>query len=204
MSIECRLGDGKDGKLVFHVDTSGTHAPRTQRDGRNFGLHESSFVVIRTVTAQLPISPTDSHPILLSVSNSLTIMAAQQAADAVKDTLQNVTEKVHQMSTSDSAQPNLLLDEETGEHVSKTELKKRQKQREKEAKKAEREATRQAPPQPKRKAASQEEEEGKLNANVSHLALSSPTSSAGDCPRTYQLTGAASNTSRSARAPSSA
>ena len=131
-------------------------------------------------------------------------MAAQQAADAVKDTLQNVTEKVQQMSTADSAQPNLLLDEETGEHVSKTELKKRQKQREKEAKKAEREATRQAPPQPKRKAASQEEEEGKLNANVSRLALSSPTSSRGDCPRMCQLTGPASNTSRSARAPSSA
>ncbi|KAK3711449.1 lysyl-tRNA synthetase [Vermiconidia calcicola] len=93
-------------------------------------------------------------------------MAAQQSADAVKDVVQNVTDKVKDMSTEDgNTQPNLILDEATGERVSKTELKKRQKQREKDAKKAERESTRQAPPQPKRKAATQEEEEGKLNAN---------------------------------------
>lgn len=96
-------------------------------------------------------------------------MATQQSADVVKDTVQNVADKVKDLTTSDGPQPNLLLDEATGEHVSKTELKKRQKQREKDAKKAEREATKQAPPQPKRKAASQEEEESKLNANVSHL-----------------------------------
>ena len=94
-------------------------------------------------------------------------MATQQAADTAKDGVQNVADKVKEMTTSDGPQPNLLLDEMTGEQVSKTELKKRQKQREKEGKKAEREATRQAPPQPKRKAVSQEEEEGKLNAHVS-------------------------------------
>lgn len=94
-------------------------------------------------------------------------MSTQGAADAVKDAVQNVADKVKDMSTSDGPQQNLLLDEVTGERVSKTELKKRQKAREKDVKKAEREATRQAPPQPKRKAASQEEEEGKLNANVS-------------------------------------
>lgn len=64
---------------------------------------------------------------------------------------------------------NLLLDEVTGERVSKTELKKRQKAREKDAKKAEREATRQAPPPPKKKAASAEEDDAKLNPNVSQL-----------------------------------
>ena len=97
-------------------------------------------------------------------------MAAQQAANTIKDAVQSVAEKVQEMSTSDSPQPNLILDEVTGEHVSKTELKKRQKQREKDAKKAEREATRQPPPQSKRKAASVDaEEEGKLNANVSSL-----------------------------------
>ena len=94
-------------------------------------------------------------------------MATQQTADTVKDAVQNVADKVKDMSTSDGPQPNTLLDEATGEYVSKTELKKRQKAREKDAKKAEREATKQAPPQPKRKAASQEEDEGKLNANVS-------------------------------------
>jgi lysyl-tRNA synthetase class 2 len=94
-------------------------------------------------------------------------MASQQAADSVKNAVQNVTDKVKDMTTSDGPQQNLLRDDVTGERVSKTELKKRQKAREKDAKKAEREATKQAPPQPKRKAASQEEEEGKLNANVS-------------------------------------
>ena len=95
--------------------------------------------------------------------------STQGAADAVKDTVQDVADKVKEMTTADgSTQPNLLLDEVTGEKVSKTELKKRQKQREKEAKKAEKESTKQAPPQPKRKAASQEEEEGKLNPNVSN------------------------------------
>lgn len=94
-------------------------------------------------------------------------MATQQTADSVKGAVQDVADRVKDMSTSDGPQPNLLLDEATGERVSKTELKKRQKAREKDAKKAEKEATKQAPPQPKRKAVSQEEEEGKLNANVS-------------------------------------
>lgn len=96
-------------------------------------------------------------------------MAAQQAADAVKNAVNNVTEKVSQLTTGEagegSSQPNLLKDDVTGEMVSKTELKKRQKQREKEAKKAERESTRQAPPQAKRKAGADEEDEAKLNPN---------------------------------------
>ena len=58
---------------------------------------------------------------------------------------------------------NLLLDEVTGERVSKTELKKRQKQREKEAKKTESRATKQAPPAPKKG-----EREDDLTANVCH------------------------------------
>ena len=100
-------------------------------------------------------------------------MASQETADTAKDAVQKVADQVKDMSTSDGTQPTLFLDEVTGERVSKTELKKRQKQREKDAKKAEREATKQAPPQPKRKAASQEEEEGKLSANVSITAISS-------------------------------
>ena len=59
---------------------------------------------------------------------------------------------------------NLLLDEVTGEKVSKTELKKRQKLREKEAKKKEKEAA--APPKTQKKA-SAEEEEANLTPNVS-------------------------------------
>ena len=96
---------------------------------------------------------------------------ADQAASSVNKAVQNVTEKVKDLTTADGAQQNLLLDDATGERVSKTELKKRQKAREKEAKKAERETTKQAPPQPKRKAVSQEEDEGKLNANVSQNIL---------------------------------
>lgn len=96
-------------------------------------------------------------------------MAAQQTADAVKDAVQNVADKVSDMTTGDSPQPNLLLDEVTGERVSKTELKKRQKQREKEAKKAEAASTRQAPPAPKKKAPSAAEDESQLNPNVRSL-----------------------------------
>jgi lysyl-tRNA synthetase class 2 len=59
---------------------------------------------------------------------------------------------------------NLLLDEVTGERVSKTELKKRQKLREREAKRKEKEAN--APPKPEKKV-SAEEEEANLTANVS-------------------------------------
>ncbi|KJY00711.1 lysyl-trna synthetase like protein [Zymoseptoria brevis] len=91
-------------------------------------------------------------------------MAAEQAADTVKDAVNNVAEKVSQLTTSEPA-PNLVLDEVTGEKVSKSEFKKRQKLREKEVKKAEKEATRQPPPQAKRKAGSAEEDEAKLNPN---------------------------------------
>ncbi|KAJ5129565.1 Nucleic acid-binding OB-fold [Penicillium bovifimosum] len=59
---------------------------------------------------------------------------------------------------------NLLLDEVTGEKVSKTELKRRQKQREKDAKKKEKEAA--APPKPKsEKKTSAEEDEANLTPN---------------------------------------
>ena len=95
----------------------------------------------------------------------------QDAADALKESVQHVADKVQNLTTSDGPSggpaPNQLLDEETGEMVSKSELKKRQKQREKEKQKAEKEASRQPPPQPKRKAGSVEEEESKLNPNVS-------------------------------------
>lgn len=64
---------------------------------------------------------------------------------------------------------NLLLDDVTGEKVSKTELKRRQKQREKDAKKKEKEAA--APPKPKaEKKSSAEEDEANLTPNVSTLA----------------------------------
>lgn len=90
---------------------------------------------------------------------------ADQAANAVKDTVQTVTDKVSEMSTADSAGPATHLDEVTGEQVSKSELKKRQKQREKDAKKAEKAATAKPQAQPKRKAA--QEEEAELTPNVS-------------------------------------
>lgn len=97
-------------------------------------------------------------------------MAAQQAADAVKDAVQTVADGVQNMTTSENSGPEAgkLLDEVTGEYVSKTELKKRQKQREKEKVKAEKEATKKPPPPPKRKAGGAAEEEGELNANVSN------------------------------------
>lgn len=99
--------------------------------------------------------------------------STQDAADALKESVQHVADKVQNLTTSDgSPAPNQLLDEATGEYVSKSELKKRQKQREKEKQKAEREATRQAPPQPKRKAGSVEEDEAKLNPNVSQCLYS--------------------------------
>ncbi|KAK4635379.1 Lysine--tRNA ligase cla4 [Fulvia fulva] len=93
-------------------------------------------------------------------------MAAQQAADAVKDAVHDVTNKVSELTTGatgESSQPNLVLDEVTGEKVSKTEFKKRQKAREKEAKKAEAAATRQAPPAAKKKADAGDESQ--LNPN---------------------------------------
>lgn len=94
-------------------------------------------------------------------------MSAQSAADAVKDGVQAVADKVNEMTTSDNTtQPNLLKDEVTGEMVSKTELKKRQKAREKEAKKAEAAANRQAPPAPRRRAGADADDEAQLNPNV--------------------------------------
>jgi lysyl-tRNA synthetase class 2 len=65
----------------------------------------------------------------------------------------------------------LLLDEVTGERVSKTELKKRQKQRQKEAEKKAKAAA--APPKPvKEKKSNAEEDEKDLNPNVSFLGIS--------------------------------
>lgn len=99
-------------------------------------------------------------------------MSAQQAADAVKDAVSNVADKVSQLTTGEGSaaggtQPNLLKDDVTGEMVSKTELKKRQKQREKDAKKAERDANKTVPPASKRKAGAEAEDESQLNPNVS-------------------------------------
>lgn len=74
---------------------------------------------------------------------------------------QNVQEAEASMS-------NLLLDEVTGEKVSKTELKKRQKNREKESKKKEKVA---AEPAKAEKKVSPEEAEANLTPNVSGLVL---------------------------------
>ncbi|KAI7604745.1 Lysine--tRNA ligase, partial [Hortaea werneckii] len=96
-------------------------------------------------------------------------MAAQQAADAVKDGVQAVADGVQSLTTGDNSanapEAGKLLDEVTGEYISKTELKKRQKQREKEKIKAEKEATRKPPPPPKRKAGGEQEDESQLNPN---------------------------------------
>ncbi|KAF1350008.1 lysyl-tRNA synthetase [Delphinella strobiligena] len=91
---------------------------------------------------------------------------AQAAANAVKDAVSNVADKVGELTTQDNAgaaEGKTYLDEVTGEHVSKSELKKRQKQRQKEKEKAEKAATVQQPP--KKKAASAEEDEAQLNPN---------------------------------------
>ncbi|KAF4553063.1 Lysine--tRNA ligase cla4-like protein [Elsinoe fawcettii] len=88
---------------------------------------------------------------------------AQNAANAVKEAVQDATEKVANLTTAEGASQT-YLDEVTGERVSKTELKKRQKNREKEAKKAEKAASAPAPA-PKKKTASAEEEEAHLNPN---------------------------------------
>lgn len=66
---------------------------------------------------------------------------------------------------AEASMANLLLDEVTGEKVSKSELKRRQKNREKEAKKKEKEAA--APPKAEKKT-SAEDEEANLTPNVSH------------------------------------
>lgn len=104
-------------------------------------------------------------------------MAAQQAADAVKDAVNTVTEKVSSLTTgadsndngTDNANtggtaPNLVLDEVTGEKVSKSELKKRIKAREKEAKKAAA-PPKQAPTSSKKKAGGAQDDEAQLNPN---------------------------------------
>lgn len=95
-------------------------------------------------------------------------MSAQGVADAVKDGVQQVADKLQGTSVEDTkaaeTKPQTLLDDVTGEYVSKSELKKRQKNRQKEIEKAKKEATRQAPPPPKKKAA---EDEAQLNPNVS-------------------------------------
>jgi lysyl-tRNA synthetase class 2 len=76
-------------------------------------------------------------------------------ADTVKDTVEGIVEQVKDAtigssSTTEAASnaPNLQKDEETGEMVSKSELKKRQKARQAAAKKAEKAA---AAPPPKEK-----------------------------------------------------
>ena len=106
-------------------------------------------------------------------------MSAQGVVDAVKDGVQQVADKLQNATVSDSTaaptttdeakpnetKPQTLLDEVTGEYVSKSELKKRQKQRQKDIEKAKKEATRQAPPAPKKKNAA--DDEAQLNPNVS-------------------------------------
>lgn len=66
---------------------------------------------------------------------------------------------------AEASMAKLLLDEVTGEKVSKTELKKRQKLRERDAKKKEKEAA--APPKPAVKKTSAEDDEANLTPNVS-------------------------------------
>ena len=117
--------------------------------------------------------------LLVTITKPYHIMSAQGAVDAVKDTVQQVADKLQNATVQDSTaaptttdevkpnetKPQTLLDEVTGEYVSKSELKKRQKQRQKDIQKAEKEATRQAPPAPKKKNAA--EDEAQLNPNVS-------------------------------------
>ena len=67
---------------------------------------------------------------------------------------------------AEASMANLLLDEVTGEKVSKSELKRRQKLREKEAKKKEKEAA--APPKAEKKT-SAEDDEANLTPNVSTI-----------------------------------
>ncbi|KAF2858647.1 lysyl-tRNA synthetase [Piedraia hortae CBS 480.64] len=94
---------------------------------------------------------------------------AEKTDKPVNDLVESIGGRVNSLNMSEGAAPaasNQYLDEVTGEHVSKTELKKRQKQREKEKQRAEREATRQPPPAPKRKGdAAAAAEEEKLSPN---------------------------------------
>lgn len=99
-------------------------------------------------------------------------MSLQGATDAVREGVEAVTETLQNASidtvtnAATTSTPNFVLDEATGEMVSKTELKKRIKNREKEAKKAEREAARPPPPQAKNRPTTAEEDESTLNPNV--------------------------------------
>ncbi|KAF2716679.1 lysyl-tRNA synthetase [Polychaeton citri CBS 116435] len=91
-------------------------------------------------------------------------MSAQGAADAVKDAVQTVTDKVKELTTAEGQQQggtvaSSILDEETGEYVSKSEFKKRQKQREKTKKREADAANKQPPPASKKKHAAEEEED---------------------------------------------
>lgn len=119
---------------------------------------------------------------LATTTKQIHTMSAQGVVDAVKDGVQQVAEQLQNATVQDSTaapttttdeakanetKPQTLLDEVTGEYVSKSELKKRQKQRQKDIQRAEREATRQAPPAPKKKNAA--DDEAQLNPNVSEL-----------------------------------
>ncbi|KAF2760329.1 lysyl-tRNA synthetase [Pseudovirgaria hyperparasitica] len=86
-------------------------------------------------------------------------------AESVKNAVEAVVSSVTGNTGESAAEgaPKLLLDEVTGERVSKSELKKRQKQRENEKKKAEKAAT--APPKPAAKKAAGAVNEADLNPN---------------------------------------
>jgi hypothetical protein len=148
--------------------------------GANFDLplkfHDSPLHQ-RTISK----SPWSDRQILATTTKPYPTMSAQGVVDAVKDGVQQVADKLQNATvqdsnapaaatTTDEAKPNetkpqTLLDEVTGEYVSKSELKKRQKQRQKDIAKAEKESTRQAPPAPKKKNAA--DDEAQLNPNVS-------------------------------------
>lgn len=85
---------------------------------------------------------------------------------------------------AEASMANLLLDEVTGEKVSKSELKKRQKARERDARKKEKEAA--APPKPEKKV-SAEEEEANLNPNVSLSLTSVPICGRGTYEVLYEI-----------------
>lgn len=95
-------------------------------------------------------------------------MSEQHTASATEAAIQNATQQIKNPKMAqnkvDGRASGSLLDQETGEYVSKNELKKRQKQRERERLKAEREGNRQNLPEIK-KGANGSEEEGELSAN---------------------------------------
>ena len=129
---------------------------------------KQSLDLERTIRARLPHDPTFFRRLVKTLVLQVAFVHdIYQYNDTVKEAISNAADKVANLTTSDNT-PNLVLDEVTGESVSKSEFKKRVKQREKDAKKAEREATRVPPPQAKRKPANEAEDEGQLNPNVSH------------------------------------